>query len=53
MNVFQENDYILLIEIQYNLDLRNCDFRKNLDLKKIVPTSKILVYKLFDLIKIV
>ena len=53
MNVFQGNDYILLIEIQYNLDLRNCDFRKNLDLKKIVPTSKILVYKLFDLIKIV
>ena len=31
------------ILLQINLDLRNCDLRK------IVPTTKILVHKLFDL----
>ena len=35
-------------EIQMNLDLRNCDLRKNLYLRKIVPATKILVHKLFD-----
>ena len=37
--------------VQINLDLRNCDLRKNLDVRKIVPTTEILVYKLFDLRK--
>ena len=31
-------------EVQINLDLRNCDLRKNLDLRKIVATTKILVH---------
>ena len=35
--------------VQMNLDLRNCDLRKNLDLRVIVAT---LVHKLFDLRKI-
>ena len=34
-----------------NLDLRNCDLRKNLDIRKIVATTKILAHKLFDLRK--
>ena len=38
--------------LKINLDLRNCDLRKNLDLRKIVATTKILVHKLFDLRKI-
>ena len=38
--------------VQINLDLRNCDLRKNLDLSKIVATTKILVHKLLDLRKI-
>jgi hypothetical protein len=38
------------IVIQINLDLRNCDvLRKNLDLRKIVPATKILLLKLLDL----
>ena len=43
---------ILKNSLQINLDLRNCDLRKNLDLRKIVPKTKILVHKLFDLRKI-
>ena len=43
---------ILKNRLQINLDLRNCDLRKNLDLRKIVATTKILVsmylHKLFD-----
>ena len=38
------------MKIQKNLDLRNCNLRKNLDLRKIFPTIKI--YKLFDLRKV-
>ena len=32
------------IEVQINLDLRNCNLRKDLDLRKIVGTTKILVH---------
>ena len=38
--------------IQWNLDLRKPDLRKNLDLRKIVGTTDFLVHKLFDLRKI-
>ena len=38
--------------IQYTLDLRKPDLRKNLDLRKIVATTDFLVHKLFDLRKI-
>ena len=38
--------------IQWNLDLRKSDLRKNLDLRKIVATTDFLVHKLFDLRKI-
>ena len=38
--------------VQYALDLRKPDLRKNLDLRKIVATTDILVHKLFDLRKI-
>ena len=38
--------------IQWNLDLRKPDLRKNLDLRKIVGTTDFLVPKLFDLRKI-
>ena len=38
-------------EIQYTLDLRKPDLRKNLDLRKIVATTDFLVQKLFDLRK--
>ena len=40
------------IIIQWNLDLRKPDLRKNLDLRKIVGTTDFLVHKLFDLRKI-
>ena len=40
------------IEVQINLDLRNCNLRKDLDLRKIVGTTKILINKLLDLGKI-
>ena len=39
-------------KIQWNLDLRKPDLRKNLDLRKIVGATNFLVHKLFDLIKI-
>ena len=35
-----------------NLDFKNCNLRKNLDLRKVVETTKILVHKLFDLRKV-
>ena len=39
-------------KVQWNLDLRKPDLRKNLDLRKIVGTTDFLVHKLFDLRKI-
>jgi len=42
----------LLLVVQWNLDLRKPDLRKNLDLRKIVGTTDFLVHKLFDLRKI-
>ena len=46
--------FISILEpyIQWNLDLRKPDLRKNLDLRKIVGTTDFLVHKLFDLRKI-
>ena len=38
--------------VQWNLDLRKLDLRKNLDLRKIVGKTDFLVQKLFDLRKI-
>ena len=38
--------------LQWNLDLRKPDLRKNFDLRKIVATTYFLVHKLFDLRKI-
>ena len=38
--------------LQWNLDLRKPDLRKNLDLRKIVGGTDFLVHKLFDLRKI-
>ena len=43
-------DFLYLV--QWNLDLRKPDLRKNLDLRKIVATTDFLVHKLFDLRKI-
>ena len=45
-------DLFLQKLIQWNLDLRKPDLRKNLDLRKIVGTTDFLVHKLFDLRKI-
>jgi hypothetical protein len=39
-------------KIQYTLDLRKPDLRKNLDLRKIVGATEFLVNKMFDLRKI-
>ena len=38
--------------VQWNLDLRKPDLRKNLDLRKIVGATDFLVHTLFDLRKI-
>ena len=38
--------------VQWNLNLRKPDLRKNFDLRKIVATTDLLVHKLFDLRKI-
>ena len=38
--------------LQWNLNIRKPDLRKNLDLRKIVGTTDFLVHKLFDLRKI-
>ena len=43
-------DFLYLV--QYALDLRKPDLRKNPDLRKIVATTDFLVHKLFDLRKI-
>ena len=48
MLALTENTYV----VQWNLDLRMPDLRKNLDLRKIVATTYFLVHKLFDLRKI-
>ena len=40
------------IIVQWNLDLRKPDLKKNLDLRKIVGTTDYLVHKLFDLRKL-
>ena len=41
-----------LVLVQYTLDLRKPDLRKNLDLRKVVGATDFLVHKLFDLRKI-
>ena len=46
------NFWKLTKPLQWNLDLRKPDLRKNLDLRKIVGTTDFLVHKLFDLRKI-
>ena len=38
--------------VQWNLDLKKPDLRKNLNLRKIVATTDFIVHKLFDLRKI-
>ena len=48
--LWQHNFTIAIV--QYTLDLRKPDLRKNLDLRKIVATTDNLVHKLFDLRKI-
>ena len=40
------------IVIQWKLDLRKSNLRKNLDLRKIVAKTNSLIHKLFDLRKI-
>ena len=50
--VKSQNGVVLEISIQWNLDLRKPDLRKNLNLRKIVATTNFLVHKLFDLRKI-
>ena len=42
----------MTFEIQWNLDFRKPDLRKNFDLRKIVVPTNFLVHKLFDLRKI-
>ena len=49
--VFSEFD-VLFNVVQWNLDLRKPDLRKNLDLRKITGKTDFLVHKLFDLRKI-
>ena len=44
--------YVIIFLVQWNLDLRKPDLRKNLDLRKIVGTTDFLLHKLFDLRKI-
>ena len=44
--------YRVFLKVQWNLDLRKPDLRKNIDLRKIVATTEFLVLKLFDLRKI-
>ena len=42
----------IAVLVQWNLDLRKPDLRKNLDLRKFVATTDFLVHKVFDLSKI-
>ena len=45
--------FLKIVDIlQWKLDLRKPDLRKNLDLRKNVGTTDFLVHKLFDLRKI-
>ena len=44
--------HTFILVLQWNLDLRKPDLRKNLNLRKIVGTTDFLVHKLFDLRKI-
>ena len=49
----RSNDvFYFIFTVQWNLDLRKPDLRKNLNLRKIVGTTDFLVHKLFDLRKI-
>ena len=48
----EEITFRLVRKIQYTLDLRKPDLRKNLDLRKIVGATHFLEHKLFDLRKI-
>ena len=41
-SLIQDWVFDLMNKIQLHIDLRDCDLRKNLDLRKIVPTTKIL-----------
>ena len=43
---------LVIHQIQYTLDLRKPNLRKNLDLRKVVGATDFLVHKLFDLRKI-
>ncbi len=43
---------MIILLVQYCLDLRKPDLRMNLDLRKIVATTVFLVHKLSDLRKI-
>ena len=48
-----ENYFLIFLRpIQYCIDLRKPDLRKNLNLRKIVAKTDFLVHKLFDLRKI-
>ena len=53
---FSRSNIIVLIVriqmVQYTLDLRKPNLRKNLNLRKIVATTDFLVHKMFDLRKI-
>ena len=49
---FEKKEKEVLFRLQWNLDLRKPDLKKNLDLRKIVATTDFLVHKLFDLRKI-
>ena len=52
-NLSDHSDFLFFcFPIQYTLDLRKPDLRKNLDLRKIVGATDFLVHKLFDLRKI-
>ena len=47
--IFHSSNATVQKLLQWNLDLRKPDLRKNLDLRKIVGTTDFLVHKLFDL----
>ena len=50
MLTFAVNEFRVVV--QYTLNLRKPDLRKNLDLRKVVGATDFLVHKLFDLRKI-
>ena len=43
-SLIQDWVFDLMNKIQLNIDLRDCDLRKNLNLRKIVPTTKICTF---------